>query len=131
MAAFRFYSYRDPRLKETLQDFDMAVQWMLDTRHDQRSLEEAILGVVGSLDKPSSPAGEAKQDFHNRLFGRSHTMRETFRERVLSVSLHDLRRVTETYLTPENASTAIITSAGQSTDIASLCDELGLVVQEL
>ena len=63
IAAFRFYSYRDPRLVETLQDFDNSVAWMLDTRHDDRSLEEAILGVVGSMDKPSSPAGEAKQHF--------------------------------------------------------------------
>ena len=48
-----------------------------------------ILGVIGSLDKPSSPAGEAKQHFHNRLFGRSHAQREEFRERILAVTLDD------------------------------------------
>ena len=42
-------------------------------------LEEAILGVIGSMDKPSSPAGEGKQDFHNRLFGRSHAPHGTAR----------------------------------------------------
>ena len=96
IAAFRFYSYRDPRLAETLQDFDLAVAWMLDTHHEYRALEEAILGVIGSMDKPSSPAGEAKQHFHNRLFGRSHATREQFRQRILAVSLDDLRRVTRT-----------------------------------
>jgi Zn-dependent M16 (insulinase) family peptidase len=131
MAAFRFYSYRDPRLGETLQDFDRALDWMLDTRHAPRALEEAILGVIGNLDKPSSPAGEAKQHFHNRLFGRSHESREAYRQHVLSVTLDDLHRVTETYLKPEQASTAIITGAGQRDSIAALCDDLGLVVQEL
>ena len=74
-----------PRLVQTLQDFDGAISWMLDNRHEYRALEEAILGVISSLDKPSSPAGEAKQHFHNRLFGRSHEQREQFRQRVLAV----------------------------------------------
>ncbi len=131
MAAFRFYSYRDPRLGETLQDFDRALDWMLDTPHGQRALEEAILGVIGSLDKPSSPAGEAKQHFHNRLFGRTHAMREAFRQRILAVTLDDLKRVTGTYLKPEKASTAVITGAGQPALVADLENELGLVVREL
>jgi Zn-dependent M16 (insulinase) family peptidase len=113
IAAFRFYSYRDPRLAETLDDFEHSVDWMLNTQHEFRALEEAILGVVGSLDKPSSPAGEAKQHFHNALFGRNHAQREQFRQQILAVTLDDLRRVTQTYLRPELASTAVIISQGQ------------------
>jgi presequence protease len=131
IAAFRFYSYRDPRLVDTLQDFDSSVSWLLDTTHDYRPLEESILGVIGSLDKPSSPAGEAKQHFHNRLFGRTHDQREQFRQQILEVSLDDLRRVTETYLRPELASTAIITNSGQLEATAALREELQLTVQEL
>lgn len=131
VAAFRFYSYRDPRLADTLQDFDAAVTWMLDTSHDYRVLEEAVLGVIGSMDKPSSPAGEAKQHFHNRLFGRTHDQRELFRQQILTVSLDDLRRVTETYLQPELASTAVVTNSSQLETTAALREELGLQVQEL
>ena len=131
IAAFRFYSYRDPRLARTLADFDAAVSWMLDNRHEYSALEEAVLGVIGSLDKPSSPAGEAKQHFHNRLFGRSHDQREQFRQRILDVSLEDLRRVAETYLRPELASTAVITGSGQREATAALCEELQLSVEEL
>ena len=131
IAAFRFYSYRDPRFAETLLDFDRAVAWLMDTPHDDRALEEAILGVMGSLDKPSSPAGEAKQHFHNRLFGRTHEMREQFRQRILTVSLDDLRRVTEIYLKPELASTAVITNSGQLDAAGALPQELNLAVEEL
>ncbi|MEH6582519.1 MAG: insulinase family protein [Halioglobus sp.] len=131
IAAFRFYSYRDPRLAETLADFELAIDWMLNTRHDYQPLEEAILGVIGSLDKPSSPAGEAKQHFHNSLFGRTHAQREHFRQQILAVTLDDLQRVTSTYLQPELASTAVITGTGQIESTAELREQRGLTLQEL
>ena len=131
VAAFKFYSYRDPRLAETLTDFDAAIDWMLTAKHEFRVLEEAILGVIGSLDKPGSPAGEAKQHFHNRLFGRSHQQRQLFRQQILEVTLDDLQRVTETYLRPELASTAVISSNSQKESASALAAELSLSVQEL
>ncbi len=131
LAAFRFFSYRDPRLAETLDDFDAAVEWLLAGGHEQRALEEAILGVIGTLDKPSSPAGEAKQHFHNTLYGRTHEQRERFREHILGVSLNDLVRVGETYLQPDKASTAVIVPAGASEETAELRETLGLELREL
>jgi Zn-dependent M16 (insulinase) family peptidase len=110
IAAFKFFSYRDPRLEDTLNDFDQSIQWMLETDHDAEPLEQAILGVISGLDKPGSPAGEAKQAFHNSLFGRSPQQRLEFRQRLLQVSLDDLKRVTLQYLKPELASVAAITS---------------------
>ncbi len=131
IAAFKFYSYRDPRLAETLDDFDTAIDWMLNTRHEFRVLEEAILGVIGALDKPGSPAGEAKQHFHNRLAGRSHEQRQKFRQQILDVSLDDLQRVTQTYLQPERASTAVITSSSTQSMAETLADDLELSIREL
>ena len=127
IGAFRFYSYRDPRLTETLDDFDQSIDWMLTTHHDERLLEEAILGVIGSMDKPGSPAGEAKQAFHNNLYGRTVEHRQAFRERILNVSMDDLKRVTETYLKDKPSSTAVITN---STTFEELGD-LGLEVSHL
>ncbi len=123
IAAFRFYSYRDPRLQGTLDDFDLALSWLQEHNHDPRSLEEAILGVIGSLDKPSSPAGEAKQHFHNRLFGRTHAQRVEFRQRILDVSLDDLRRVADHYLQPEQASIAVITNSSIAAELDALALE--------
>jgi Zn-dependent M16 (insulinase) family peptidase len=131
IAAFKFYSYRDPRLAETLDDFDAAIDWMLNTKHEFRVLEEAILGVIGSLDKPGSPAGEAKQHFHARLAGRSHAQQQLFRQQILNVSLADLQRVTQTYLLPEKASTAIITSAKQKDSVDTLAQDLSLSIEQL
>ena len=111
-ASFRFYSYRDPRLVETLGDFDAALDWLASSELSAQALEEAILGVIGSIDKPGSPAGEAKSTYQAELFGRSRELREQFRNRVVAVTLADLKRVAATYLAPEKASIAVITHAG-------------------
>lgn len=110
--AFRFYSYRDPRLEETLADFDNSVTWLLENNHEWRLVEEAILGVISSIDKPGSPAGEAKKSFYASLHGRTPEQRRRFRARILEVTESDLKRVAETYLKPELASTAVISDAG-------------------
>jgi len=110
IACFKFFSYRDPRLADTLKDFEQSLQWLLDTEHDYQALEEAILGVVSSIDKPGSPAGDAKQTFQSKLFGRSAEQRQKFRQEILAVTLDDLTRVTKTYLIGQAYSTAIVTS---------------------
>ena len=122
IAAFRFYSYRDPRIEGTLDDFSRSLQWLQSESHDWQQVEESILGVVSSIDKPGSPAGEAKQTFHAELFGNTREVRELFRNQVLQVTLDDLRRVAATYLTEDNASTAVITNA----DNTALSESLGL-----
>ncbi|MCK4586147.1 MAG: peptidase M16, partial [Gammaproteobacteria bacterium] len=125
-ACFQFYSYRDPRLSETLNDFDRSIDWLLTSKHEWRQVEEAILGVISGMDKPSSPAGEAKDAFHNELYGRTPEQRQKQRRRILDVKLEDLQRVGETYLTGEY-STAVITNSQQQ-DAAK---ELGLEIKTL
>jgi len=124
---FRFFSYRDPRFAETLDDFDAAVDWLRTEDHDEQSLEEAILGVIGQLDRPRSPSGAARHAFHNNLFGRSPEQRARFRERVLGVTMDELRRVADTWLKPESASIAVVTSP----DNRETAEQLGLSIQEL
>lgn len=106
--AFRFFSYRDPRLAETLADFDRAVAWLLDNKHEYRQLEEAILGVISAIDRPSSPAGEAIQTFMLTLHGRTPEYRRLHRKAVLDVTIDDLKRVGEHYLRPERANIAVV-----------------------
>jgi Zn-dependent M16 (insulinase) family peptidase len=124
---FRFFSYRDPRLSETLEDFDAALVWLQESEHGHQELEEAILGVIGQLDRPRSPAGAARHAFHNRLFGRSPEQRARFRERVLSVNVEDLKRVARTWLIPEKASIAVVTSP----ENRQLVEGLGLAIEEM
>lgn len=118
--AFRFFSYRDPRLAETLADFDRAIDWMCSGHHEPRQLEEAILGVISRIDQPASPAGEAKRAFHNTLHGRTPEQRRRFRSRVLAVTLDDLKRVSAHYLVADKANTAVVCPQSAADNVAAL-----------
>ena len=127
IAAFRFFSYRDPRTEGTLADFRASLDWLRQEQHQWQAVEEAILGVVSSIDKPGSPAGDAKNTFHAELNGRTREKRELFRNRVRAVRLDDLLRVADTYLREDLCSTAIITNP----DTAAELGDLGLDLEIL
>jgi Zn-dependent M16 (insulinase) family peptidase len=125
--AFRFYSYRDPRLAETLADFDASLDWLHSSKHQPDQLEEALLGIFADMDKPLSPSGEARQAFHNQLYGRTVAQRQQLRERLLGLSIPDLQRVAETYLQPAQASVAVVAPSAQR----AVTEGLGLETQTL
>ena len=110
--AFVFFSYRDPRLLETLSDFDRSLDWIMSSEATQAKVDEAILNVISAMDKPGSPAGEARKAFYQDLYGRSHEVRMKHRQGVLETSLDDLRRVASQYLRPEKSSSAVLTHTG-------------------
>lgn len=107
---FRFYSYRDPRIEETLEDFTSSIHWARTGDFNDEHVEQSILGVVSSLDRPGSPAGEVKTAYQNQLFSRTDQFRRRYRERLLSVSKDEVIRVAEQYFDSENRSEAVVTS---------------------
>jgi Zn-dependent M16 (insulinase) family peptidase len=111
VGAFRFFSYRDPRNIGTLADFDASIEWLLNSKADSHALEEAILSVVSSLDKPASPAGEVKKAFYDALYKRTLEQKRTLREAIINTRHEDLCRVANTYLKPELACSVILTDA--------------------
>lgn len=111
--AFTFYSYRDPRLLETFADFDLALDWILSDSATQAQVEEAILNIISSMDKPGSPAGEAKKDFYQKLHGKNHAFLMEYRKGVLNTSLDELRQVAKKYIIEEKASLAVLTNEAQ------------------
>lgn len=125
-ATFRFFSYRDPRLAETLDDFDRSLDWLNKTDDAQR-LEESILGVIRNLDNPRSPAGAAIRAFYDQLEGRAIAFRTAYRDAVLNTTCHDVQTVAQRYLNPQSAAIAVITHAGHKHEIERLhLDEMKL-----
>jgi len=110
--AFRFYSYRDPRLLETYEDFEHAIDWLMSAEAKPAQVDEAILNVISAMDKPGSPSGEAIKAFYQDLYGRSYKTRLVYRQGVLETTLEDLRAVAQKYLTQDNASYAVLTHEG-------------------
>ena len=116
--AFRFYSYRDPRLEETYNDFDASIQWMLKETHEDRLLEEAILGIISRIDKPGSPAGEAIGNYYSERFGRGADYTREMRKRIVAVTAEDLKAVADRYLASGGADYAVVGPGDQLEKLA-------------
>lgn len=126
-ASFRFYSYRDPHDLATFDHFKSSIDWLLGNEHDAAQLEEAILGVIGSMDKPASPAGEAVKACFSELHGRTPALQEEMRAKLLAVTIEDLKRVASIYLsgkTPVRASLAPLEKESEMAALGFTCLKL-------
>lgn len=107
---FGLTSYRDPRLAATFADMREGLGWMKTAEDDGRLLKEAILGVIGGMDRPASPSGEGRRRFVADLFDFGPERINDYRQRVLATTSEELRRVTADWLPADGGSAAVITS---------------------
>jgi Zn-dependent M16 (insulinase) family peptidase len=106
---FTMLSYRDPRLAGTYEDFKRAIAWVIESPLTREHIEEAIIGLIGELDKPYSPYQEAMLAWRMQQRGITQPMREQFRAGVLHCTEQELKSVAEKYLqgvTPSRAAFA-------------------------
>ena len=103
---FKFFSYRDPRCTETFDDFQKSREWSLKNI-TQEQLDEGILGIISSIDKPLSPFGEAMSDFSMNLDKKDLERRLEIRSLVKSCTLDDLINVSQKYLFNESKRSVI------------------------
>jgi len=127
LGIFKFYSYRDPRIEGTFDDFNGSISWILNDAKDESLIEQSILGIIGSMDRPSSPAGEAKLIHHALKAGRTPERRLAYRQGLLAVTLADVKRVIETYLLAGKGKKAVLAPKGT----ADIAEKLGLNAIEL
>lgn len=117
---FRFYSYRDPRVEGTFEDFSASINWVLEQSQGDELVEQAILGLIGGMDRPGSPAGEAKQAFHMDLGGRTKALRQAFRSRLIQTKWQDVQRVASQYLVGQTGARGVIAPRGTESTAAAL-----------
>jgi len=116
---FTMLSYRDPRLAGTYEDFARAIAWVVESPLQREHIEEAIIGVIGELDKPRSPHQEAMQAWQLREAGVTDSMREQFRRGVLECTAEQIKAVVVRHLLDAPPSRAAF--AGNTTqDLAGL-----------
>ncbi len=126
LGCFKFYSYRDPRVEGTFADFAASIDWVFSITRGDDLVEQSILGLIGSMDRPGSPAGEAKQFFHQDRSGRTRDIRQQFRQRLLNTQWADVQRVAEQYLKGQPGSRAVLAPRGTE----ALADKLGLIAND-
>ena len=86
-----FASYRDPNLKETLQNYDSTTVYLGKFKADSTTMTRYIIGTISKLDKPLTPSD--KGDLAMTLYFQKTTadMLNNERKAILSTSVEDIR----------------------------------------
>ncbi|MFC3832655.1 insulinase family protein [Deinococcus rufus] len=116
---FTMSSYRDPNVRRTFEVFRDARQF-LNTELGQQELTEAILSASKLLDPLTSPDTIGRMRFFGDQAGYTPEVQEAYKARLLAVTLDDLRRVMDTYLTPQHAAYALVAGQDPNEDVRDL-----------
>lgn len=87
-----FYTYRDPRLDDSVLDFFNAVRSEIFT---PEKISDAKLRLLSREVKPTGPQSRGLTDLRRYLYGITDTMRWGMRDGLLAVTTEDLERVRE------------------------------------
>ena len=84
-------SYRDPNLSETLDIYDQIADFVANLDFPDEELQKLIIGCMGKLDPPLTPDRRGSISMVDHLTGRTHAMKQKFRQELLSTRLEDLK----------------------------------------
>ncbi len=132
LGLFSLSSYRDPRIRETLDTFARIPDYIaaeMDFAPD--AVEQSIIGAMKALDRPIRPEGAVATALDRHLNGVDDAFRRRFRERLLGVTAADMRRATDEIIRPGLAAAPVCIVAGREKLEAAAADVPGLLVEDL
>ncbi len=86
-------SYRDPHLNKTLQTYSKVVDYLKSFDADTRSMTRFIIGVIGSRDKPTSPASLGRRAISYFMSHVSYDDLQKERTEILSTTKGDIQKM--------------------------------------
>ena len=82
-----FYSYRDPRLAETLTDFQETFEKLYQQKLDDQELHLSRLAVLSNYEKRGAPISEVLQTFRRQIAGSSNDRYRSQRQALVDYDL--------------------------------------------
>jgi Zn-dependent M16 (insulinase) family peptidase len=92
-----FWSYRDPNLLQTIENFDNTAPFLRNLDVSETELVRAQIGVIGKIDAYMLPDAKGFVSMQRYLAGDSEEERQTYREEVLGATLSEVRAVADAY----------------------------------
>ncbi len=86
-----FASYRDPNLKETIQNFDSTTVYLGKFKADSTTMTRYIIGTIAKLDQPGTPSSKGSRAMQYYFEKTTVDMLDAERKAVLSTSAEDIR----------------------------------------
>lgn len=92
---FTLSSYRDPRLRETVDAYRRIPEYVRNLDITDRQLRQYIVGTMSKLDTPLSPEGEGMTRLRLDMSGISHEELLRIRRQVVDTELGDIRALAD------------------------------------
>jgi Zn-dependent M16 (insulinase) family peptidase len=86
-----FSSYRDPNLKETLENYDATPDYLKNFNADSTTMTRYIIGTIAGLDMPLTPSQKGNAAVQNYLSKITREQLQKERNEVLSTTAEDIR----------------------------------------
>ncbi len=125
---FTLSSYRDPHIARTFEVFGNVAAFLAGPL-SERELTEALLSASRQLDPLLSADSVARSRIFSDLAGYTADLQEDYKARMMQVTLADLRRVQQRYLTPQQA--AYATLSGRDPNPETAAQQLVFEVQSV
>ena len=110
---FTLLSYRDPHIVRTLRAYDEALNFICQNKITGEELEEAIIGTIGTLDKPMDPGSRGYVAMIRDFIGLTDQDRQRLRNEVLDITADRLQERTSRYFISTVRSAVIAVYAAQ------------------
>jgi len=89
-------TYRDPKLKESLEAFAELPGWLRTLKLSERELTKYVIGTISALDTPLTASMKAKRAAVDYIIGSTPEERQQTRNQVLDVTLDDIKALADT-----------------------------------
>ncbi|MCK7537561.1 MAG: hypothetical protein MZV63_44710 [Marinilabiliales bacterium] len=86
-----FSSYRDPNLKETLENYDAAPEFVKGFNPTEDEMTRFIIGTISGLDRPTTASQRGSIGVYNYFTKTTHEQLKAERKEVLSTTPADIR----------------------------------------
>ncbi|WP_425447020.1 insulinase family protein [Dethiothermospora halolimnae] len=86
-----FYSYRDPRLKGTLESYDGMVKFLETFNASKEDMVDYIIGTIGSMDRPLSPWQKGSNANANYIKQITYEDIKQIRKEILNTTGEDIK----------------------------------------
>jgi len=121
---FKYTSYRDPNLVETLKTYDETPSFLSHTAKEMTpsTLSNAIIGMIGDLDKPQQPDQKGFASMERYLVGLSDEIRQERRDQVLATTAKDFAEFGERLEAIKKEGTIAVVGSAAALEGADVAD---------
>merc|ERR1712204_142572 len=88
---FKYLSYRDPNLKQTLDTYDGTAEFLRSLEVNDDLLAKSIIGTMGDIDNHQLPDAKGYTALQRHLLGEGEEIRQELRDQILSTTAEELR----------------------------------------